>query len=236
MYHRVQAGPDGNSPSMLDAHFGYLARHCACVVPGEPLPGPRLNVCLTFDDAYSDFHSAVFPLLQKHNLRAVLAVPPALIGEKAEWPDVARARAGGENGRSKSGCNRHCTWAELEALASSGRVVIAAHGLSHTRLDRMGADLDAEISFPREELSGRLGQPVDSFVFPFGRFSPAALRKVREHYRHAFRIGGAMNRGWSQSLLYRVGGDRLGSPGGLFSTGRLAFFRARYYWNRLRGR
>jgi peptidoglycan/xylan/chitin deacetylase (PgdA/CDA1 family) len=219
---------------MLDAHFGYLARNCTCVLPGEPLPSPRLNVCLTFDDAYSDFHSAVFPLLQKHNLRAVLAVPPALIGETAEWPEESPTQASRGNGRSRSGRHRHCTWAELGALAASGRVVIAAHGLSHTRLDRKSAELDAEISFSREELSARLNQPVDSFVFPFGRFSSAALRKVKEHYRHAFRIGGAMNRDWSQSLLYRVGGDCMSAPDGLFSAGRLALHRARYFWNRLR--
>jgi peptidoglycan/xylan/chitin deacetylase (PgdA/CDA1 family) len=206
------------------------------VLPGEPPAGPRLSVCLTFDDAYSDFHSAVLPLLQKHNLRAVLAVPPAFIGERADWPDESRTRARGGIERPGRDRRRHCTWAELAELAASGHVTIAAHGLSHTRLDRMGADLDAEISFPREELSARLNRPVDSFVFPFGRFSPAALRKVREHYRHAFRIGGAMNRGWSQSLLYRVGGDCLGAPDELFSAGRLALFRARYYWNRLRGR
>jgi peptidoglycan/xylan/chitin deacetylase (PgdA/CDA1 family) len=229
MFHRAQEGPYGNSPAMLDAHFGNVARTCTCVLPGEPLAGPRLSVCLTFDDATSDFHSVVFPLLQKHNLRAVLAVPPALIGEQAEFREESLAR-------TEIGGHWHCTWAGLGAMAASGRVAIAAHGLTHTRLDRRGIDLDAEISIPREELSSRLKQPVDSFVFPFGRFSPAALRKVKQHYCYAFRIGGAMNRGWSGSMLYRVDGDCMQAPDALLSPTRLAACRARFFWNRLRGR
>jgi peptidoglycan/xylan/chitin deacetylase (PgdA/CDA1 family) len=234
MYHRAQFGPDGNSPSALDAHFEHVARHCACVLPGDPLAGRRLNVCLTFDDAYFDFYTVVFPLLLKHNLRAVLAVPPALIGERDGSPDATQA--GGGIGRTGVRRHWHCNWAELAALAASGHVVFAAHGRSHTRLDRREVDLEAEISIPREELSARLDQSVESFVFPFGRFTPEALRKVRQHYRYAFRIGGAMNRNWSGSLLYRVSGDCLKAPDEIFSAARLALFRARFFWNRLRGR
>jgi peptidoglycan/xylan/chitin deacetylase (PgdA/CDA1 family) len=236
MYHRAQAGPDGNSPVMLDAHFAHLVRHCNCVLPGERLSGERLNVCLTFDDAYFDFYSIVFPLLQKHDLRAVLAVPPALIGEHAGFPDVTRTNVYGAVGRGDVDQHWHCTWGELATLAASGRVAIAAHGLSHSRLDRRDADLEAEILLPREELSGRLGQSVDSFVFPFGRFSPAALHMAQKLYRHVFRIGGAMNRSWSRSVLYRVNGDGMNAPDDLLCPSRLAAFRARFYWNRLRGR
>jgi hypothetical protein len=77
---------------------------------------------------------------------------------------------------------------------------------------------------------------VDSFVFPYGRFSQEALRRVKQHCRYAFRIGGAMNQGWSGSLIYRVNGDCLAAPDAVFSPSRLAGFRARFYWNRLRRR
>lgn len=236
MYHRAQPGPHGNSPVALDAHFAHIARNCDCVLPGEPLAGPRLKVCLTFDDAYFDFYSVVFPLLEKHGLRAILAVPPALIGEEARFPPPTRTNAGGESAGSPVDRDLHCTWAELETLAASGRVAIAAHGLSHARLDRRDADLDAEILIPRVMLSARLRQPVDSFCFPFGRFSAAALRKVKQHYRYAFRIGGAANRDWTGQVLYRVDGDCLAAPDALFLPARLALLRMRFYWNRLRGR
>jgi len=236
MYHRARAGSDGNSPLMLDAHFAYLARHCACVLPGEILAGDRLNVCLTFDDATSDFHSVVFPLLQKHGLRAVLAVSPGFICGQEDSFSAAQVKVGGEIRGAQMDRRLHCTWEELAVLVASGRVAIAAHGLSHVRLDRGDVDLQIEVLVPQRILSARLGQPVDSFVFPFGRFSPVALRTVKQHYRHAFRIGGAINRNWSGSVLYRVNGDGLTGPDSLFSAGRIAAARARFYWNRLRGR
>ncbi len=235
-YHRARGGPDGNPPAMLEAHFAHLARRCACVVPGEPLEPGRINVCLTFDDAYFDFYSVVFPLLQKHNLKAVLAVPTALIAESARLPDDVRTSGGGKIRATEMDQHFHCTWPELASLVSSRRVVVAAHGLFHERLDSKDADLDAEIALSREILARRLLQPVDSFVFPYGRFSPEALRTVRQHYRYAFRIGGAMNRGWSGRLIYRVNGDCLAAPDALFSPARLARLRAGFYWNRLRGR
>jgi peptidoglycan/xylan/chitin deacetylase (PgdA/CDA1 family) len=236
MYHRALPGPYGNSPVALDAHFAHVARHCDCVLPGEPLAGPRLKVCLTFDDAYADFYSVVFPLLQTHGLRAMLAVPPAVINEQAGPPASNPARGNADRAGVRGDQDLHCSWAELEILAASGQVAIAAHGLSHARLDRREADLDAEILIPRVMLSARLRQPVDSFFFPFGRFSGAALRKVKQHYRYAFRIGGAANPDWSGSVLYRVSGDCLAAPDALFSPARLAIFRMRFYWNRLRRR
>ena len=77
---------------------------------------------------------------------------------------------------------------------------------------------------------------MDSFIFPFGRFSASALRAVRQRYRYAFRIGEAANRDWSGRILYRVRGDCLSAPEALFSRARLTACQVRYYWNRLRGR
>jgi peptidoglycan/xylan/chitin deacetylase (PgdA/CDA1 family) len=235
-YHRARGGPDGNPPAMLDAHFAHLARRCACVVPGEPLEGGKLNVCLTFDDAYFDFYSVVFPLLQRYKLKALLAVPTALVAESARLPDDVRTNGGGKIRAVEADQHFHCTWQELAAMAASGRVVIAAHGLFHERLDCKKTDLDAEIILSRKILATRLSQPVDSFVFPYGRFSSEALRTVKQHYRYAFRIGGALNSSWSGRLIYRVNGDCLAAPDALFSPARLARFRANFYWNRLRGR
>lgn len=75
MHHKVSAGRHGNSADMLDAHFAFVARNCRCVLPGEPLDPAGPNVCLTFDDGYFDFYAVVSPLLVKHGLRAVIAVP-----------------------------------------------------------------------------------------------------------------------------------------------------------------
>ncbi len=236
MYHRAREGRHGNSPAMLDAHFAHIAAHYACVLPGEPLDDARLNVCLTFDDAYFDFYAVVFPLLKKHRLRALLAVPLVVVRERAELPVETRIHAPADVNYTHPNYDGFCTWPELIELAQSGHVAIAAHGYTHRRLDRDDLDFQTEIVVPQALLSTRLGQPIDSFVFPYGRFSPQAIQRVNAHYRHAFRIGGAMNHSWDASVAYRVDADGMTSPTAPFAPPRLLSYRARHFWNRLRGR
>jgi peptidoglycan/xylan/chitin deacetylase (PgdA/CDA1 family) len=236
MYHRAQAGPHGNTPEMLDAHFAHIAQHCRCVRPGERLSADRLNVCLTFDDGYFDFYAIVYPLLKKHALRAVLAVPPVVVHEQTSIPFEARLSSAPDVNYNHPNYGGFCTWTELREMAHSPEVSIAAHGFTHCRLDREGADLHTEIVVPQSLLSSRLDRPIDTFVFPYGRFSPAALSCAQKIYRHAFRIGGADNPDWDRQLLYRVDADRLTSPHAPFTAARRARYRARYLWNRLRQR
>jgi peptidoglycan/xylan/chitin deacetylase (PgdA/CDA1 family) len=236
MYHRARTGPHGNSAAMLDAHFAQIAKNHPCRLPGEPLDSAGLNVCLTFDDAYFDFYAIVFPLLKKHGLRALLAVPPMVVSEHCALPVETRLREFPEVAPAHSPQGGFCTWPELREMAETGRVAIAAHGFTHRPLDQENIDLHAEIVAPKRMLETQLGQPVDSFVFPYGRFSPKALRLAREHYRHSFRIGGADNPGWDRPLLYRVTADAMKSPGSLFAPARLTAYRVRRFWNQVRGR
>jgi len=159
-----------------------------------------------------------------------------IVREQAGLPAAVRIHAAADVNHAPSQDEGFCTWPELTELAHSGHVTIAAHGCTHRRLDRDDVDLHTEIVAPQALLSNRLGQSVDSFVFPYGRFSPPALRLVNTHYRHAFRIGGALNYRWDHSVTYRVDADGMKSPTALFTAPQLMNFRARHFWNRLRGR
>jgi peptidoglycan/xylan/chitin deacetylase (PgdA/CDA1 family) len=236
MYHRARAGRFGNSPEMLDEHFAHLASTYPTGLPGDTLAPGALNVCLSFDDGYFDFYAIIFPLLKKHNLLALLAIPPRVVQERVSASASERLAVESDAAFANPDNGGFCTWPELAEMAASGHVAIAAHGATHRRLDQPMADLAFEVTEPKAVLASRLGQPVDSFVFPFGRYSPAALVQAQSSYRHVFRIGGALNRGHAQQLLYRVDADEMESPVSLFSARRLAGYRARYYWNRLRRR
>lgn len=234
MFHRVRPGRLGNAPETLDAHFAHIAESFSCVLPGEPLDPARLNVCLTFDDGYFDFYHVVLPLLEKHGLRALLAIAPGLIAESCDLPAAERLRLpdGLENPHEASG--GLCTWPELREVAAGGRVAFAAHGMTHSRLDDPAADLNREISDPGLVLAGKLVVRVDSFVFPHGRWSARALSAAKANYPHVFRIGQALNSGWNASLLYRVSADNLETPGAPFAPAALRRWRLRAWWNRLR--
>jgi len=236
MYHRARLERHGNAPAMLDAHFAHVARHYANVMPGEPLQPGRLNVCLTFDDGYYDFYARVFPLLRRHQLRAQLAIPSSLVPEGVAAPAEKRLGVASTEAFADPEKGGLCTWSELQEMAQSGHVTLAAHGHTHTRIDGPEADLVREVHTPAKILGARCGRPVESFVFPYGRFSGASLYSARQHYRYVFRIGGAANRAWNQRLLYRISGDVLSAPASPFSPARLARYRTYYLWNRLRRR
>jgi len=236
MYHRARAGRHGNAPDMLAANFAHLADKYPNVLPGDPLAPGRINVCLSFDDGYFDFYATVFPLLQRYNLRALLAIPPAFMRERIDV--AAHERLGVDSAEAFAHPEKggFCTLEELAEMTGTGRVLVAAHGFTHSRLDSPVADFGTELDAPRVILEARLAQPIESFVFPFGRYSRPALRHARQKYRYVFRIGGALNLGWNRRLLYRVDADAMKSPRSLFSPARLASYRARYLWNRLRFR
>lgn len=236
MYHRARAGRHGNPSEMLDAHFGHLSHSYSNVLPGDPLSRDTLNVCLSFDDGYFDFYATVFPLLKKHNLRALLAVPPSFVQERTTATRDERLQMESDDAFAHPERGGFCTWPELEEMAASGHVSVAAHGFTHCRLDLPSAALASEIDAPRSILGARLAQPVESFVFPFGRYSSRSLLHARRNYRFVFRIGGAINTTWESRVLYRVDADSMESPWTLFSPARQAAYRARFFWNRLRSR
>jgi peptidoglycan/xylan/chitin deacetylase (PgdA/CDA1 family) len=236
MYHRACAGQHGNDPRMLDRHFAHIAGHHTNVLPGEALVPGAINVCLSFDDGYFDFYATVFPLLKRHNLRALLAVPPAVIREKVDAGPAERLRIGADEAFARPDRGGFCTWSELEEIVGSGHVAIAAHSFTHCRLDTATIDLGVEIDEPQAVLGERLARPIESFVFPYGRYSGRSLQRARRRYRHVFRIGGALNRDWGGRVLYRIDADRMETPRSLFSPARLTGYRARFLWNRLRFR
>ena len=236
MYHRARAGRHGNAADVLDAHFAQIASRFSNVLPGDSLRPGAVNVCLSFDDATFDFYAVVFPLLWKHRLRALLAVVPSVVRETVNATGDARLSMETESAFADPDAGGFCTWRELEKMAGSGHVQIASHGLTHRRLDDTHVDLASEVEASQTVLASRLGQPVGSFVFPFGRFSRRALQHVRQKYAYAFRIGGALNRSWKSRVLYRIDGDAMPTPSALFSPSRLTSYRARYFWNRVRFR
>ncbi len=236
MFHKASAGRHGNSAEMLDAHFAFIARNCHCVLPGEPLDPGRLNVLLSFDDAYFDFYATVFPLLLRHGLRALLAVPVLAIFDATSASPSTRLVACSERGLEDEPHGAHCTWPELAEMAASQSISIASHGFSHVRLDRPEADLHTEVVVSKTMLAARTGRTIDSFVLPYGRFTAETIAYARQHYRFVFRIGSADNPGWRGKVIYRIDADEMSSPEALFSRRRLATYRWRRRWNAARSR
>lgn len=232
--HRAgSAAEAGRPPETLDRLFAHVAQHCACVLPGQPLDARRVNVCLTFDDAYYDFHHTVLPLLRQYRLKVLLGVPVGLCPERTDYTAAERLDLLDKFEMPYRPFASFCTWGELTELAQSGHVAFAGHGLDHVSLDSDDVDLYREIVEPKQVLERRLGVRVESYAFPYGRTTRRALKMVREHYRFALSDGHATNRGWDAALLHRVPVARFSDPTQIFATPHLRQLHWRRIWNRL---
>ena len=215
LYHKVGEGKYANTLETLDAHFKSIASKYPTVLPAEPLP-KGTSVCLTFDDAFFDFYHLIFPLLEKYQLKALLAVPTAYIPDDTSLtPEERLAKVKTFPDKAPPlPSPAFCTWSELKTLASSPLIQIASHSLHHRPLTSTHVDAENELLASKTLLEAKLKIPITSFVYPFGLFSRSVHALAKKHYAHIFRIGNAHNLSWKNTnqLLYRINADALASP------------------------
>lgn len=207
MYHRVHNTPFKAEIQSFEKQLETLVQRYKIVVPGQPLSPTRLNVCLTFDDAYYDFYHYVFPLLKKWQIQAVLAVPAGLILDNTEIDSETRLAIPYNKALTSHRTGAAlCTWDEINEMLAEKAILLAAHGLTHVHLTEDPALLEREVIHPKTIIKTKTGQETSTFVYPYGRMTRRINRLVTAHYPHAMRIGTALNRGWNNKgrVLYRI--------------------------------
>ena len=93
---------------------------------------PEKPVILTIDDGKLGVYKNAFPLLQKYNMKAVLAVIGTEIHAASEAPELRAENTA-----------PYCTWVELAEMSASGHVEIASHSYGfhvYQHDGRIGAD------------------------------------------------------------------------------------------------
>ena len=93
------------------------------------------DVALTFDDATWTFWAYAFPLLRRHQARAILfAIPGVVPDDPTPYPnleDLWAGRCSAAEIAARGKAQPLCTWRELQALHESGTVDIQSHSLTH---------------------------------------------------------------------------------------------------------
>jgi peptidoglycan/xylan/chitin deacetylase (PgdA/CDA1 family) len=239
LYHRAAEGLYGNSAETLRSHFAYLRKSYPIVVPGEALTRGRLNICLTFDDAFADFYAYVFPLLKELSLRAVLSVPTGFIVPETNLRMEERLAAGSEEvmrGRTFQVKAPFCTWSEIREMADSGLVAVASHSHQHVDMTKQTTDREFEVVHSKRVVERQIGKTVSTFVYPFGRANARAHALVKQHYTYAMRIGAALNASWTprRQPLCRVGADGVQNIRKLLRWDQLARYRLKSWGNAMR--
>lgn len=202
LYHRVNAKRYSSPYETLREHLTYLARNYPIVVPGDKIPFFKLNICISFDDAYFDFYHFVFPLLKELNIRAVLAVPTQHIQERVSMPADERLQSSDKKVAL-------CSWEELREMVKSGLVHIASHTHTHSSLVNSDIDLKLEIEESKKTLEEKLGIKINSFAYPMGQFNTKIHKLVKNNYRYVMRIGNGCNFSWHNinDIIYRIPSD-----------------------------
>jgi len=136
---------------------------------------PEGCVVLTFDDGYANFYEGAMPVFMRHKFTATVFVVTSHVGGWNDWstppPGLGRRQL--------------LSWGQLGELAAAG-IEIGAHTRTHPDLRSLSdSQVEDEIAGSCAELGARLGQPVESFAYPFGYFSQTALSVVKREFSAA---------------------------------------------------
>jgi hypothetical protein len=131
-------------PDRFEAQLRYLRSNGYRTVDADQLeaslrrPGTQdhgRDVALTFDDATWTFWAYAFPLLRRHQARAILfAIPGIVPDDPTSYPnleDLWAGRCSAAEIEARAKVQPLCTWRELRALHESGAVDIQSHSLTH---------------------------------------------------------------------------------------------------------
>ncbi|MGA8185151.1 MAG: polysaccharide deacetylase family protein [Terriglobia bacterium] len=141
------------------------------------------RVILTFDDAYEDFMSNAFPVLDRLAFKATVFVVVDRIGKTNEWDKAAGFKS-----------RPLLTLEQIRELHRHG-VHFGSHSLTHARLtDVSDSDLEREVRDSKHKLEDLLGADVPCFAYPWGMADMRVRSAVaRAGYKVAFTAEEGLN-------------------------------------------
>ena len=155
--------------------------------------GPPAGVCaLTFDDGTVDNAVLLPGLLEELGVPATLFVCPGLLGRP--YPSMAPAAG-----------VRYMTADELRQAARHPLVEIGSHTIDHPDLsDATAGEAFRELSESKLALEELLAAPVQTFAYPYSRYS-AACPPEAERAGYLCAVTGDGKGGWQPYELRREG-------------------------------
>lgn len=164
IYHSVEINASGYSESVslenFEAHIEILNRHFEFVSLEEMFSGSNYmpRVAITFDDAYDDFYSLAYPIIQKRQIPVTIFVPTSFIESQ---------RYLYENGETSSQ-KHHLSWEQMRELKSSKLVEFESHAHSHFDSVNNISKLKDDVLISLETIEKELGRRPRYFAYPFG--------------------------------------------------------------------
>lgn len=133
-------------------------------------PGKKF-IMITVDDGYLDNYELLLPLLQKHNMKAVIYI---VTGENHNRWDV-------EDPKNPEKKVRLMDSQQLKLLIESGHVELGGHTMTHPKLDQLSTEQQwHEIMENKRQLEEITGSPLLSFAYPYGIFNDKSIELVKQ--------------------------------------------------------
>jgi peptidoglycan/xylan/chitin deacetylase (PgdA/CDA1 family) len=130
---------------------------------------PSRTLLLTFDDGYRELYDVVLPGLEKRGIPLHVFVVTDYIGRNNDW-DLSLGRRP----------YPHLGWREIDDMARRG-VTFGSHGASHGDFTAMGdGEVRTELGRSKSVLESRLGKPIRTVSWPFGRCNDRTKYAARE--------------------------------------------------------
>lgn len=160
---------------------------------------PEKSVMLTFDDGYASVYTQVYPLLQKYQVPAMIALvtswtegegKPSDVGTLLTWEQVREMEA---SGLVSVASHSHAMHKQQVIDPQGDRNAVAGYHLYFTNLpnadgtteSRYETDeeyqtrLQQDLQKSQDVLTERLGHPVRAMVWPYGIFSGEAQQAAQ---------------------------------------------------------
>ncbi|MEK6796075.1 MAG: polysaccharide deacetylase family protein [Spirochaetota bacterium] len=147
---------------------------------------PRRPVIFTFDDGYENFKRSAFPILTRHDCRAVVFIVTGKLGKTNIWD------------KAKKGIRRQRLMSkdDIRELAEAG-MEFGSHSHTHADCTALTSKKRArEIRGSYEIIKKITGRPVMAFCYPYGHHSRELCDyiEVKSMYRFGVAIQGARAR------------------------------------------
>lgn len=138
----------------------------ALLARNEPMPARRFVI--TFDDGYEDVYREAVPILRMLGFTATVFIVSGFVGQMNVWDEGKGCLAPLLN------------WDQIKKLLQAG-FSIGSHTVSHPDLSQLSRDnVWYEVSQSRKSLEQTLGAPVQTFCYPYGKWTDTTCEVVRE--------------------------------------------------------
>lgn len=168
MYHNIGFESGFNTLSVNDFqdHLEYLKNNYFVVSMDDYMQSLRKKntnrmVTITFDDAYYNIYSIVFPFLIQYQFPATIFIPVSYVGKHNEWDY--------ENEQTKINI---LSWDIINELNKEDLITFGSHGYTHTSLGICSQEqIKYEVAESKRVLEDKLKEKIKYFAYPYGQLT-----------------------------------------------------------------